>query len=75
MIKLISINVFFAFLLFVFIALPITSNWLWLGLIFIWCWAEGIVAQNAQVKWWHMLTIFIVLGFIESYLVLFVGIK
>ena len=75
MVKLISINAFFAFVMFIFIALPVTSNWLWLGLIFTWCWAEGVIAQNTAVKWWHMLAIFVVLGAIEAYLLMFVGIN
>jgi hypothetical protein len=45
--------------------MPITSNRLWFVLIFVWCWSEGIVAKNASVKWWHMLSVFIVLGTIE----------
>lgn len=69
MLKVILVNVFFAAILLVFIIMPVTSNWLWLGFIFIWCWSEGIIAQQASVKWWHMLTIFAVLGGIEFYLI------
>ena len=69
MLKLISLNVFFAAMLLAFIVMPVTSNWLWLGLIFTWCWSEGIVAQDAAVKWWHMLLLFILLGAIEFYLI------
>lgn len=69
MLKVILLNVFFAAILLVFILMPITSNWLWLGFIFTWCWSEGLVAQDASVKWWHMLAIFIVLGAIEFYLI------
>lgn len=69
MLKLTLVNGFFAAILLAFILLPITSNWLWLGLIFIWCWSEGLIAKDPSIKWWHMLTIFIVLGALELYLV------
>ena len=69
MLKVILVNVFFAAILLVFIIMPVTLNWLWLGFIFIWCWSEGIIAQQASVKWWHMLIIFAVLGGIEFYLI------
>lgn len=69
MLRVISLNVFFAAILLLFIIMPVTSNWLWLGFIFTWCWCEGIVAKHASVKWWHMLLIFIVLGAIEFYLI------
>ncbi|WP_170309598.1 hypothetical protein [Litorilituus lipolyticus] len=69
MVKLISLNVFFAAILLMFIVMPVKSNWLWLALIFTWCWGEGLVAQQASVKWWHMLLLFIVLGALEFYLV------
>lgn len=69
MVRLISLNAFFAAILLVFIVMPVTSNWLWLGFIFIWCWSEGIIAKHTSVKWWHMLLIFIVLGAIEFFLV------
>jgi len=69
MLRLMILNVFFAAILLVFIVTPITSNWLWLGFIFIWCWSEGVIAKHASVKWWHMLSLFIVLGVIEFYLI------
>jgi len=69
MLNLILLNSFFAGVLLVFIIMPVTSNWLWLGFIFIWCWSEGIIAKHSSVKWWHMLTIFVVLGGIEFYFV------
>lgn len=69
MFKLIATNAFFAAVLLVFIITPITSNWLWLGLIFIWCWSEGWIARDPAVKWWHMLSVFIVLGTIEIALI------
>ena len=69
MLKLISLNVFFAAVSLVFILIPVTSNWLWLGLVFVWCWSEGMVAQEPSIKWWHILAIFTLLGVVGFYLI------
>ena len=72
--SLIIVNGLFAIGLFALISVPITSNWIWFGFIFIWCWAEGVLAQNPKVTWVQMLLVFIVLGSIEILMLRLVGV-
>ncbi|BDY07026.1 hypothetical protein [Ferrimonas sp. YFM] len=70
---LIFVNLLFALALGAFLLLPVTSNWAWLGLIVSWCVAEGWLAKDANLKWWHFGLLFLVLGALELFLVLHFG--
>lgn len=73
MARLIVTNLFFALLLAIFLLQPITSNWAWLALIVCWCTAEGWLAKDTRIKWWHFALLFAVLGSLEFALVYYVS--
>lgn len=73
--NLILVNGFFAGVLVLFILLPITSNWAWLALIAIWCWTEGVLSKNPDVKWWQMVLVFLVLGLIDFSIVYYAAVN